>query len=1030
MIIDNADTTDVPFDQFLPSCCHGRILFTTRDKRLAARFGAAVVPVQQMELEDAMALYRSYRHTGPLPEDRKASNPAELKEQEQLDAPKDVEDLAKHLGRLPMAIQLAAAYLREINLMPGANMSIFEYMSALQSASSLGVSQPHKEMMEELLQFREAYSPYPHSMLTVWELSLQLLKKDSPIAVKLLELLGFLKRNVSEAWLTASTGEQYTFEFDDENEGAHQYTASRSPCILLRTEMGFLAGNLSLIISASKLCNLSLARRIYRPEKNSWSLEMHPLTHMWARCRFGANSIYQATQFRRSVLLCEFCIGSVMIKSRLQLPKSEPQQAMAAFEGLVTYKNEMQDLPIECITFYLCQILENNGRRVKFNESTLGVLLSKVVDNEKPLAALLANAAKLVLSRLEEPMREYGELDGEEHCEFWLAVSQVLNVSLNSAVLERQRTGPVMDTLAWLIWSWWKGVKAPNLETRISILKGTLPPVAVVKLTLDFLDKSFSTSGTKASQKRNLLLHSREALVSMAICQLIPARDALNLLETHLDAALQGFSPYLGMDYFEKFRIALNDLCALELPGPWGPKMYRAFVTMLKQRQLSKYLLSGEWKANAIFTGLLRDNPQRACAIRNQSNLRELYSDICRIMLHDGMKEETYSVLAQYILHVGDFPIVQNADAENETTLWPAHWQSMASDFQFLFSHFQEDCLQAFRGNSPAGETVRFACLLLSGYLTLSKMHFEWKKSNDRASVHEFSEQDPDFEWKDEKVLFFLAGFAPLIRDLIRDDLSSDAVGDRDIWNTLVEVIQRRDVSSALKELQMVMPLQIFVRAASSVEQPPHIWVETIFNPMFGSMLDDYVDGGILHASTSGNETPLTAESEELVRNHMTGLFMVLEVARSRLVSHEAQNRSFREWLTISANKLNLTTCQMDPSSNLYCDILETWEADLDSLRYVLRKRGIDITKSVNDLPISQTIGGSPDDDKTETRFENLRLLIKEKGDEFFEGPKLSYVSFDSNDISGDIKDAETIVVPMPAWYLTGEENEGEEKRA
>ena len=690
LVLDNADDRSIHFQDILPQCKHGGVLFTSRDKRLASAIGATEVPVSVMTAAEAVELYWKYRSNTGAPPIHEANLETESTDSRSpvldQDSQGDVERLVQKLGFFPMAIENAAAYLREANLMPGPNLTISDYTHALDEAVSL--DQSAKDQIETILGFQEAFSPYPQSMLSVWELSLQMLMRESERGPKLLELLGFLGRNVSEDWIRApmTTGSA-GLAFAD----GRKHTLSREPTTLLRSEMSFLRSRVTYIATAAKLCNLSLVRRVYLSGQGRWYLDMHPLIHLWVRCRLADRPAHQASLFRWTVLLSEFSIGSPFVYHALESAKSDNQQPSTAFQSLVNTREYASDLPVECITFYLFMALDNYGQSLCFNETTANALLASVAQQEREIAGLLVRLGSAVFHL-------YRQLEGKEkntedthgsrdyNLTFWADV-EVTADALGSAPygFTEQRIQTIVDILAYLISCWWKTVPSLGLQELYAIANGENRLSLQISATLAFMNRF-----CKNNMAEDMLHSARGPALAHVIFQYLPPDQSVSLLESHLNTAVHTLPAFKAVEYLDGLIKNLNNLVARKHLGPWGGKAWETFVHCIPHEHIHDALYSTTsygWHQGEF----LRDNPQSVYAVHNQRKLRETHELLANLLWVCGLRGKADCVLSHYILFVSDFKVIIHALSSSSgpsTTPLPAHWYCVAEDLQSLMYRF------------------------------------------------------------------------------------------------------------------------------------------------------------------------------------------------------------------------------------------------------------------------------------------------------------------------------------------------------
>ena len=181
MVIDNADDaamfygakpseshrsqgTSKSVARFIPQCTHGRVLITTRDKRLGERLSQrqACIQVPPLDAKKSKDLLRSKIYEENWSED-------------------DALRLVECLSYLPLAITQAAAFISENS------MTVFEYLEMLANDESNMV-----ELLSEHLEDPRREWTSENSVIRTWKLSFDQISKESPRAAEVLSLLATL----------------------------------------------------------------------------------------------------------------------------------------------------------------------------------------------------------------------------------------------------------------------------------------------------------------------------------------------------------------------------------------------------------------------------------------------------------------------------------------------------------------------------------------------------------------------------------------------------------------------------------------------------------------------------------------------------------------------------------------------------------------------------------------------------------------------------------------------------------------------
>lgn len=180
LIVDNVDTEDVlnqnackgPFKLLscIPNVEHGKVLFTSRYKRIAIKVADDIVQLDQMSQAEAFDLLK-----------------AGMREQYSDDQEADAPRLLEELSYIPLAIAQAAAYMRQNG------DSIAAYLELYHESEENRI-----ELLEQGLEELGIYDPEnPKTVLTTCWMSLDRLESDGtagPLATELLSVMSFMDR--------------------------------------------------------------------------------------------------------------------------------------------------------------------------------------------------------------------------------------------------------------------------------------------------------------------------------------------------------------------------------------------------------------------------------------------------------------------------------------------------------------------------------------------------------------------------------------------------------------------------------------------------------------------------------------------------------------------------------------------------------------------------------------------------------------------------------------------------------------------
>ena len=168
IVIDNLDDIELGSRLYIP-ICHGEILFTTRDKRILGHPGLAPagagIKVSRMSEKEGMETFN--RIAGS---EGDVGCPA-------------VGQLLRLLDGLPLAIAQAAAYIRTTHMPTSQYLALFQESEKNQ-----------QELLSEPLPaaLRNDKTDPTKAVMTTWQLTVQRIEQESPLSVKMLQILSFL----------------------------------------------------------------------------------------------------------------------------------------------------------------------------------------------------------------------------------------------------------------------------------------------------------------------------------------------------------------------------------------------------------------------------------------------------------------------------------------------------------------------------------------------------------------------------------------------------------------------------------------------------------------------------------------------------------------------------------------------------------------------------------------------------------------------------------------------------------------------
>jgi tetratricopeptide (TPR) repeat protein len=161
LIFDNADDLPIVRD-YIPSKCSGHILLTTR----AHAMSGIATKIEIPEMNDEEGIRLLLQRAGLIKH-------ATLLEQVAKSDLQEAQKIVEELGRLPLALDQAGAYIEETG------ESLASYL------------QLYQDQREELLQWRSAIADHV-PVATTWTMALQNIEEDHPTAIELIRFCAFL----------------------------------------------------------------------------------------------------------------------------------------------------------------------------------------------------------------------------------------------------------------------------------------------------------------------------------------------------------------------------------------------------------------------------------------------------------------------------------------------------------------------------------------------------------------------------------------------------------------------------------------------------------------------------------------------------------------------------------------------------------------------------------------------------------------------------------------------------------------------
>ncbi|KAL5366458.1 hypothetical protein BJX96DRAFT_160970 [Aspergillus floccosus] len=191
LIFDNADESEMwlpgrGLREFLPQSEHGRVIFTTRNQKLAVTLASPhIVQVSGLDERTAMSILNESLIQKELLNDRKATV-----------------DLLSQLAFLPLAIVQAANYINENSV------SLGDYLELLQEHESEVVTLLSEDFGDDW-----RYQDMQNPVATTWLISFQQIQRSDPLAAEYLSVMGCLHpRDIPQSLLPPAPSKKRELE--------------------------------------------------------------------------------------------------------------------------------------------------------------------------------------------------------------------------------------------------------------------------------------------------------------------------------------------------------------------------------------------------------------------------------------------------------------------------------------------------------------------------------------------------------------------------------------------------------------------------------------------------------------------------------------------------------------------------------------------------------------------------------------------------------------------------------------------------
>lgn len=359
LIFDNADDINIGFEAYVPPNARGRILFTTRNSRLARLLHNAVeIKIEGLPDDEALEMLFAVAERNGLSD-------------EYIDGQHVAECIVKELGYFPLAIAQAASFLRFYHSISGT-----EYIRYLRDEAE----------RPTLLSFSALYDNYNKTVMTTWEVSYQSLLDDPRTvnAARLLCLLGFLDLSgVSASYL----------------HSAHESRDGLLNEDLLKNAY-YLKDNLDFRLSVDTLIALSLVQRSLREPELGYGflpkdiISLHPLVHEWIRVRLLRDENGKTIRDGMVAFCCALALHQVRLseewKDRRWLGPYEnwqppPDELRLALTRTKQALVDIKNIGIETVLLASADILYRQWRRASAEEQPSPATGPRFTDNPHSL---------------------------------------------------------------------------------------------------------------------------------------------------------------------------------------------------------------------------------------------------------------------------------------------------------------------------------------------------------------------------------------------------------------------------------------------------------------------------------------------------------------------------------------------------------------------------------------------------------------------------------------------------------------------
>ncbi|KAJ9652261.1 hypothetical protein H2198_008471 [Neophaeococcomyces mojaviensis] len=474
-VMDSADEVDddtselyIDLAHYLPEASQLDRIVTTRSSRIQGMSSQGSIEVKEMTEQEAVDLFRQCANLLPK---------SEHDEHEVL-------TIVKELGCLALAVTLAGSYVRED---PEISLNLGLYLSEFQQRRAQLLSQrPHRLVHQ-----------YGESVLSTWEISYSTIRRQSPMAVKLLNVLAFL--NFDDVFLDLFVERSTRQQSPSLGHGRASQPQKPRWVEMLSSNGGIV--NHNSIKSALKTLG---AYSLISWRSNQLAYGMHKLVHAWGHDRLdtGQKRAWSSAVLELLSVMIYDCRGDLNKERRL-VP-----HVMANFIAVSSAYGEGYQIPTEdrINLGWVADLLHRLGRWD--DKYSVRLFLCQVV---QIMQGLEHPDTLTSMSNLATVLSEQGKYEQAEEMH-----RQTLNLSLTVLGLEHTNTLMSMNNLATVLRKQGKyeqaeGILRQTLELRSTVLGVEHPD------TLGSMNNLATVLGNQGKYEEAEKMHRQELKLSSTV---------------------------------------------------------------------------------------------------------------------------------------------------------------------------------------------------------------------------------------------------------------------------------------------------------------------------------------------------------------------------------------------------------------------------------------------------------------------------------------------------------------------------------